>query len=175
LAQQALNSGDFKAARIHLNAAVVNGCDRQLVAQIEKQIDYAEHHRHDRAHQHTVIALCIAVVGYSVLAAQTPSGWTYPVWASVSLLVLPAIQGVVLFAGAHDDYGALERFRNGWILGFITMGGYTFFSLNVLNSRVESHTGDSGFPILFLTVLYGLAAGLVCGLVSLVMSKRAAR
>lgn len=165
LAELAMAQKRFQLAQHHLAEAQKIPGSHAEVQRLEKALTVLEAERTKRANGSGCLGFFAAAAGYLLLAVQSPSGWGFPVWAVLLLLVVPLIVGTLVGRLQGPDSPQRKRFRTafrvvGWAMFF-----YAGIALFLAAGRVQSVSRTQRLPVLlFVLFVYCLFAGIVSGL-----------
>lgn len=118
------------------------------------------------------LAFAIAGIGYLVLSQQQPAGWGVPLWASLALLLIPALAGLAVNRLQAAQRTARQMFFGGmkgvgWAMFF-----YSSITLIVLANRVggAGSGGEEFLAGLLTAIVFTIVAGSVAGLTNVLLS-----
>lgn len=176
-AEAALAGHRYREALQHLAEAERLGATDNDVEHLRAAVRQAQATGNRRVRRSGWVGLAVGLLGYLLLSAEQPPGWTVPGWIFLAFLVVPGVVGLATgrLQGWEQPPGA--RFRAAMRAGGIAMALYTGFTLIVLRQRIHTNT-DSGQIFLagcLVTLVYAVLAGLVAGFVSARLAWRGER
>jgi hypothetical protein len=171
-AREALDDGNFEQARHHLNNARIAGADERRLAELFEELNRREFSQDRQKSGRMFFAICVAVLGYTVLSFRQPAAWSPELWIALAFLLIPVLAGALAGNSVAATSARVKgkRFWRGFWVAFITMGLYTLINVAIVRSRVTSADKADDLTIfLVVTVAYGFAAGIVAGFAGVFM------
>ena len=109
----------------------------------------------------------VGLVGYLLISLRSPSDWTFPVWACLTMVLVPIIDGYYTAFYYGFRCSRAERFWPCAKAGGFAMVAYSIVGMMWAHSKIAEDAGPAiGGQMLagFLAALvYGLAAAIVAG------------
>ncbi len=172
-AEKALSEGRFNAADRLLDLAAQSGATPLHISDLGRRLRAARANHDLHIRSSVRIGFVIALVGYIILSAREPLGWTTHVWIALAFFVVPFIAGLVVGRRHVGERTHKFAFCDGARSGFFAMACYTGFHVFTLASNLQkdnSQLVNEWVAALVDVIAFSIIAGIVAGITSALAS-----
>ena len=158
----------FADAQRHIHAAENFGANKYEMEHALNTLDQSIRTSQKRAARMAWLGPLIAIFAYLVISSRSPQAWTFPLWALLTLGLIPAGIGWLVGREIGPEKKMGQRIRSGyWTVG-TAMFLYTIVSLMIIRSHIgiPDASGMVFLVELFVSSAYTIIAGGVAGLVA---------
>jgi hypothetical protein len=172
-AEKALQEGRYDAAEHLLDLAAHAGATPLHISDLGRRVRAARA-KHELGVRSSVrISFFVALIGYAVLSAKQPLGWTMPVWFGLAFVAIPGIAGLVVGRRHAGERSRKLAFSDGLRGGACAMACYTGLHVFMLAENLQkdnSQLVDEWVAAFIAIIVFSVIAGLVAGVASVAAS-----
>ena len=171
LAKKAANEGRILEAKAHLVNAKHEGATEKELYRIRTLITKSSAEQQKHGAWGAFAGFSIAMTAYFITIFMSMGR---PLWLSVVLLIVPIVSGYCAGRLKGDVAGPSARFRTGFLSVGFAMALFSFVNMLVVRYRfpAEGQATEIFLLSVSISVVYGIAAGCVAGLVSTLSWRR---
>ena len=150
----------------------MSGVPANVIEREKVWIGYSERSYLRSRTERFALTVAVPFIGYLLLSSVQPTVYGEYVWIGLAFLAMP-IATAVLLAKTLKGFSRGYLFVRGFLLAGLAMAAYTAFNLIVVRNRIAEVVNPAAVMEVgaFVTLIFGLVAGLVAGAFSALLAK----